>query len=125
MAGKSFLYGLRVLVVEDEALVIVDLEETLLALGCKVVRLQTLGVDLKTLLDGKPVDVAILDIDIAGAPSYPLADELTELGIPFIFATGFTSVDDRYRHVPIIEKPYSSDEIQAALHVAIQRPKPT
>jgi AmiR/NasT family two-component response regulator len=71
MAKKSPFDGLRVLVVEDEALVSLDLEQTLLALGCQIIRLQTLGVDLTTLFSGAPVDVAVLDVDIAGKPSYP------------------------------------------------------
>jgi CheY-like chemotaxis protein len=125
MARKLPFDGLRVLVVEDEALVILDLEQTLSALGCQVVRLQNLGVELKTLMEAKPVDAAVLDVDIAGQPSYPLADALSELGIPIIFATGFASVDNRYHHVPMLEKPYSSDELQAALQLAIQRRKGT
>jgi CheY-like chemotaxis protein len=94
-------------------------------LGCDVVRLPNLGVDLKTLLSSNSVDVAVLDINLSGTLTYPVADELNKLGIPLIFATGYASVDDRYRRVPLIEKPFSSDELQAALQAAIRRLRAT
>ncbi|MBO0662984.1 response regulator [Jiella sp. CQZ9-1] len=110
--------GLRVLVVEDESLVALQLEDMLDELGCRVVgpamRLRTAG----ELLDsGVAIDCAVLDVNVCGEMVYPIADRLRAMGIPFIFATGYgrDGVEDRWQNVPILQKPYTSQEIGQSL----------
>src|SRR3546814_4596601 len=57
-------------------------------------------------------DVAILDINLAGEAVYPVADDLAERGIPFLFATGYgaTELDNRYAGHNLLTKPYRSEE---------------
>src|SRR4030095_4915971 len=102
MAAWTSLEGLRVLVVEDEALIGLDLEQMLEDLGCDVVRRSNASIDADALAS-LAVNAAVLDVALANGNSYPVADLLAEHGIPFIFATGYESVDDRFRLVPLIQ----------------------
>tara|TARA_R110002020_G_scaffold327715_4_gene543672 strand:+ start:531 stop:896 length:366 start_codon:yes stop_codon:yes gene_type:complete len=115
--------GMRVLVVEDESLVALQLEDMLLDMGCHVVgpamRLRAAG----ELLDsGVGIDCAVLDVNVSGEMVYPIAERLAEMGIPFIFATGYgrDGVDQRWTAVPILQKPYTSEEIGESLARCLQ-----
>jgi two-component SAPR family response regulator len=98
---------LKVLVVEDESLVALDIETMLEEMGCKVVasvpRLLK-ALDLASRLD---FDLAVLDINLAGEVVYPLAFRLAERGIPFLFSTGYStsSLPPELRDRPILRKP--------------------
>jgi CheY-like chemotaxis protein len=116
------LGGLRVLVVEDEALVGLDVEQMLGELGCEVVRWSNASIDVAGLA-ALSVDAAVLDVALADETSYPLAELLTQLGVPFIFATGYDSVDDRFRLVPLIEKPFDREDLATALSRALGQQK--
>ncbi|TFF27708.1 response regulator [Jiella endophytica] len=114
--------GLRVLIVEDESLVALQLEDMLLELGCHVVgpamRLRAAG----ELLDaGVGIDCAVLDVNVCGEMVYPIADRLDQMGIPFIFATGYgrDGVEPRWTKVPILQKPYTSEEIGQSLALCL------
>ncbi|WAP68357.1 response regulator [Jiella pelagia] len=115
--------GVRVLVVEDESLVALQLEDMLYDLGCHVVgpamRIRAAG----ELLDsGAAIDCAVLDVNVCGEKVYPIAERLSEMGIPFIFATGYgrDGVDSRWTAVPILQKPYTSEQIGASLALCLQ-----
>jgi CheY-like chemotaxis protein len=114
MAAWTSLEGLRVLVIEDEALIGLDLEQMLEDLGCDVVRRSDASIDADALAS-LAVNAAVLDVALANGNSYPVADLLAELGIPFIFATGYESVDDRFHLVPLIQKPFGREELADAL----------
>ncbi|MCF8709188.1 response regulator [Rhizorhapis sp. SPR117] len=104
------LHGLRLFVVEDEALVALLLESMLDAHGCIIVG-QAAAV--KSALEavarlGRGVDVAILDVNLGGERVFPVADALMENGIPFVFTTGYgpLGLEDRYPGRTVITKPY-------------------
>ena len=63
----------------------------------------------------------MLDINLNGETSLPLADRLADLGRPFAFATGYgeTMLPERHRNVPLINKPYRASDLSAALGRAI------
>jgi CheY-like chemotaxis protein len=108
---------LRVLVVEDEAIIAALIENALIEGGCSVVGpVATLGVALET-IEKTRIDAALLDISINGRRTYPIADVLAARGIPFIFVSGFTRKDlpPRYRHCAHIAKPFVPSAIMAAL----------
>lgn len=63
------------------------------------------------------IDIAVLDINLAGVRSFPVAAVLRERGIPFIFASGYGSdglIDD-YRHEIALRKPYEAKELANAI----------
>lgn len=109
--GVESLAGLRVLVVEDEALLALDLEEGLVAEGCEVVGpAGNLSQALKLARD-RAVDAAILDINLAGEAVFPLAEMLAERQVPLFFATAYPWADEIYppklRSAPRLSKPYT------------------
>lgn len=83
------LKGLRVLVVEDEALVALQLEDMLADLGCAIIGPASRVCQALNLLSGQRVDAAVLDLNVAGELVYPVADALASRTLPYIFATGY------------------------------------
>ncbi|MCP2082244.1 UNVERIFIED_ORG: DNA-binding response OmpR family regulator [Methylorubrum zatmanii] len=62
-------------------------------------------------------DIAVLDINIRGEMSYPLADVLRERGVPFIFATGYDLdvMPEKFSYVPRLQKPFHAKELVRVL----------
>lgn len=108
----------KVLLVEDEALIAMYIEDMLTNLGHEVI--ETIGRIEKALVVAreKVFDLALLDVNVDGAPVYPVADILIERGIPFLFATGYGSggLDVSYANVPRLPKPFALAELQSAIH---------
>jgi CheY-like chemotaxis protein len=120
MASSSELTGLRVLVVEDEAAISLLLEDMLLDFGCEVIGpAARLAAALDTLAREK-VDLAILDVNVAGEPIYPVAEALAERSIPFVFSTGYGSagIRDAYRNRPVLQKPFAQNDLKQKLLMA-------
>lgn len=111
------LTGLHVLAVEDESLVAMYLEDLLTDLGCEVIGPAARVEQALQLLADHPVQAAVLDVNIAGEPVFPVADELCRAGIPFVFATGYgiAGVAERHRDRVVLQKPYSSEGLKRAL----------
>lgn len=109
--------GVRVLIVEDEPLVGIMLEDMLHELGVHVAATATALDEALLLADDPDFDAAVLDVNLAGAGSYPVADKLRERGIPFVFATGYDSrvLAENYQADPLIHKPYTLKDVQRAL----------
>ena len=59
-------------------------------------------------------DAAILDINLGDGMAYPVADILSARGVPFVFITGYEAdtVDDRFSHVPVLQKPIERQALQ-------------
>lgn len=112
----SMLEGRRVLLVEDESLVAMLAEDMLLDLGCEVVIAMRLEQALRN-LQAETFDLAVLDVNLGDARSYPVADKLFERCIPFLFATGYgaAGVEPAYRTVPVMQKPYQKDDLETLL----------
>ncbi|UFN50134.1 response regulator [Roseomonas sp. OT10] len=113
----SKLEGRRVLVVEDETLVAMLVEDTLLDAGAQVMGpVASVAAALALIAEQVP-DVAVLDLNLAGETSEPIADELTRLGVPFVVASGYgqSGVPERHANVPVLAKPYAPEELTAAL----------
>jgi len=107
----------RILVVEDDFLVGLQLEEDLRAAGHAV--LGPCG-SLQQALEvsrGGLFDLAILDVNLRGHTVFPLAEELAERGLPLILLTGYQSADlpDRWRDRPHLTKPYDLDRLAATI----------
>jgi two-component system, response regulator PdtaR len=115
---KSHGRAMRVLIVEDEFLVGIQLEDDLRAAGCSIVGpFNTLEKATQAARRDR-FDLAILDVNLNGQMVYPLADELSARGIPFIFLSGYVSGDlpARFRRSPQVTKPHDpavlSKEVQ-------------
>jgi CheY-like chemotaxis protein len=120
----DLLYGLRVLVVEDESLVAMLIEEYLAELGCAVAySARRVGKAVEAL--GRcEFDAAVLDVNVAGESVLPVAALLDERKIPFIFASGYGAkgVDSRWADRPVLQKPFSPDELRFALLSSLRSP---
>ncbi|HEY2895205.1 MAG TPA: response regulator [Pirellulales bacterium] len=108
---------LSILVVEDEGLVAMLIEDMLMEMGhvvAAVVAHMPDGVDLAR--DGK-FDLAIIDVNLDGQPSYPIAEILRRRGIPFIFATGYGAkgLDAEFVGTPTLAKPFASADLEKLL----------
>ena len=104
----SPLSGRRVLVVEDETMVAWLLEDMLADLGCAVVGPAARVNQALAMLDAEAIDAAVLDVNLKGQKSYPVADALAARGVPFVFSTGYNkhSLPKRYQSFPMLQKPF-------------------
>lgn len=118
-SSSNLLQGLRLFVVEDEALVAILLEDMLADLGCVVTGVAGSIHQALTRIDAvaAEADGAILDVNIGGEKVYPVADALAERGVPFMFATGYGSIGlgDRYPQAVVLAKPYGPNALASAL----------
>lgn len=105
------------LLVEDEALVAIMMRDMLTDLGYSVVG--PVGDRAAALIAARQADIqgAVLDLNLRGETTYPVADELTQRGIPFVFLTGYDRgvIDRRYADVPLMQKPVDEQTLQRAL----------
>jgi CheY-like chemotaxis protein len=118
MHNKSDLHGLNVLVVEDESLVLFNLEDTLTELGCIIVGPAMRLPQAQDLVAGAAdIDVAILDVNLGGAPVFPIAEALIARGVGVIFATGYgrEGLPEAWRDYPVLMKPYTADDVERSL----------
>jgi DNA-binding response OmpR family regulator len=117
-AGAGFR---RALLVEDEIMVAMYVEDLLTELGFEVAGMATnLNQALPLAREGA-FDFAVLDINLAGQLSLPVADVLRERGIPFLFASGYGSkgVREEYRNAIRIQKPFVSRDLAQAIEKII------
>lgn len=114
----STLTGRRLLVVEDEYLLAVDLVSALEDQGAQVIGpAPSVDAALDIIDGGEPLDGAVLDLNLQGEMAFPVADALLDREIPFVFATGYDQADipRRYHLTPRLEKPVGLPGIVRAL----------
>ena len=111
----------RILIVEDEFLVAMHLGDLLTEMGHQVVGTCSRVQELMELIRGGNIDFAVLDINLAGARSFPVADLLRQCGISFVFASGYgiEGLVDGYRDEAILRKPYEIDEVRRVIGQAL------
>lgn len=122
------LAGLRLLLVEDEAIVALMIEEMLNDLGCIVVDVAgTVSRGLSFVeTAARTLDAAVLDVNLGGEKVYPVAEKLAANGVPFVFSTGYgvAGIAPDFARIPALAKPYSAKALEAALLTALGRAKP-
>jgi len=108
------VYGNRVMVVEDEALVAMAVTESLTDLGCDVVGPFSRCAEAMAAVTDNDIHAAVLDINLGSEMVYPLADMLATHGVPFVFVTGYgaESVAPRFAGVPVLQKPIERQMLQ-------------
>jgi CheY-like chemotaxis protein len=116
----SGLRGLRILLVEDEPIIAMTAEDMLESLGCAVVASAASLDEALAAGEAGGFDVAMLDINLNGVASLPVADALKAAGTPFIFTTGYGAGGcGPHCDVPLVTKPYRLSDLEEALGRAV------
>jgi DNA-binding response OmpR family regulator len=115
------LAGLRVMLVEDEDLIAMMVEEFLNDLGCEVTGTAARLEDALAMARTLEADVAVLDVNLNGTLSYPVAELLQTRGIAFLFATGYgvTGLPGTLAGTPVLSKPFTAKQLGDALCSAV------
>ena len=111
----------RVMVIEDNAVVALDLQGVLRQAGYRVVGPAPTMADAERLMARGPIDCAVLDTDLKGGKAFAVADRLDRAGIPFVLITNDPrqELKEKYAGRPVIAKPCHPDEVLAAVERAI------
>ncbi|TFI56727.1 response regulator [Sphingomonas parva] len=115
--------GTRVLLVEDEAIIAMTVEDMLEALGCETVATAATLNEALAAAETASFDLALLDINLNGTESLPVAARLRALGLPFVFTTGYgpTGSGPEFADAPLVTKPYDMSDLAAAIAVALNQ----
>jgi CheY-like chemotaxis protein len=113
-----------VLVVEDDPIIALDFEDTLLGFGVKTVRTAANVAKALELIALRPPEFALLDVSLIREKSFAVAERLDALKIPFAFVTGYgadTQLPAAFASKPRLPKPYSTDALRALLKSGFKR----
>jgi CheY-like chemotaxis protein len=113
------LAGKRILVVEDEVIVAMLIEDILSDQGATIVGPAARVAKALELLGEGDVDAAVLDVNLAGEMTTPVAEELRRRGIPFAFAfaTGYgaAGLPDGFASQPLLQKPFQEHDLNRVM----------
>ena len=123
-SGPWSLKGRRILVVEDQSLIAMEIQDYLERAGAIVAG--PVGTVDRALSKAEEdiLDAALLDIDLNGERCWPVADVLARRAIPFVFTTGFEGsigMPERFAASPVLSKPYREEEVLAVLRRLLMR----
>ncbi len=93
------------------------LEDMLTDLGCVVVGPAVRVDQALAMVEAEAFEFAVLDVNLNGEKSYPVAEALAAHGVPFVFSTGYNkdSMPDRYKSFPVLQKPFGQEGLVAHL----------
>lgn len=121
--------GARILVLEDEFLIAMDVEQLCRDHGAAEVSVLRRVEDAETdRFEARRFDVAIVDLMLGGSSSLPIAAKLRDGGVPLVFASGYPGLDQELSAFPgvkILAKPYLSGDLVAAVAQAMRPPAAT
>lgn len=122
-ATWSSLIGLRVLVVEDEALVGMEIESRLTQAGCQVVGVAGNVADARRLIEDTAFDAAVVDANLNGHPVDEIAAALVRKRVPFAFATGYerSALPQGFGDVPVLRKPFTGEQLISVVEALATR----
>lgn len=114
------LAGLTLLCLEDEALLAMLLEDSLVDQGCTCLMAHDVATAM-AIVERGGFDVAVLDVNVGGELSFPVAQALLARGIPLLFTTGYGSADmpAEMQGCAMLPKPYDPERLVAALALTI------
>ncbi len=113
-----------VLVVEDDAVIGMDVQATLNDMGFPTVHLAETAREALDILEQAPVMLALLDVLLREGNSFPIAETLAMRGVPFLMVTAYDELDaenvggqvpECVARAPRIGKPYASAHLHAAI----------
>ena len=112
------MHGRHILVAEDEYMVAWHMTEMLRAEGAIVIGpVATVEDAMRAVGASARLDGAVLDVNLGGAMSYPVADALRARGVPFVLATGYDAsvIPEQYRSACCVQKPVDMAMVSRAL----------
>lgn len=111
------LSGRRILVVEDERLIALDIQDILEGWGCTVVGPVATAAAALVLVENEEPEAAILDVHLNGGTSEPVADAFRESGRPFLVMTAYqrSHLTGALRDAPLLSKPVDEKKLRHAL----------
>lgn len=119
------LSGLSILLVEDEFLIALDAEEMLRELGAATVTVVSTFEDAEKAIGDSKFDLALLDVNLNGRKSFPLADLLAKKNTPVVFGTGYNLMARQMEGFKAggvcVTKPYSATSLQKGLITVLQQ----
>lgn len=112
---------LRVLLIEDEAIVAMNIEDMLVELGFEIAAIAGRVPEAMNLAERDDVDLAILDRNLDGESTDGVARLLSARGVPFIFATGYGEAGraGEFPAAPWVQKPFQKQHLAAAIARAV------
>jgi len=107
----------KILLVEDEALVLMLLEDMLDEMGHAVAGTATDLAEAIELARNANYDLAIIDINLKGERTFPVAEIVQSRNLPLIFSTGYAdeAIDQRFSAIPVLQKPFDDRSLAGAL----------
>jgi DNA-binding response OmpR family regulator len=123
MLNHLSLYGIRILLVEDDCLVGMDVADGLRKMGAEVVGPLSACADAIAALAEEEISAAILDVNLEGFASFPVARKLVSQHVPFVWATGCdpTTFPDHCDAAPLVQKPYQIDALAKEIISVVRR----
>ena len=116
----SALAGMRILVIEDEAIIAGMIEDMLTELGAVVVGPAGTLAKAAELASREAIDAAMLDVNLRSERIDPVVETLRGRGVPFVFATGYgAAAAAGIEGALVIEKPFTRDRLESALTAAL------
>lgn len=114
------LSGKRIFVVEDESMLSMMIEEWLADLGCIIAATASRLAEGIEKAKHVAIDAAVLDLNLAGELSYPIASILLERNIPYLFTTGYGAggLIGKLVGSQVLAKPYGPGQLESALREA-------
>lgn len=109
-----------VLIVEDDPIIALDFEDTILGFGVKTVRIAANVAKALELIEHRPPQFALLDVGLIREKSFAVGERLQALEIPFAFVTGYgadATLPAAFATKPRLPKPCSTDALQALLKI--------
>lgn len=103
------------LLVEDNVIIAMEAEQMLTELGFETVVTTSSVAGANSAIEANEFAFALLDINLGGETSMPVADRLLRKGVPYLFASGYgegADLPDAHRQVPVVTKPYSLDVLR-------------
>ena len=104
-------------------LILMMIEDMLADLGCESVAVASKIGPAISLIEGQDFDTAMLDMNLNGIESYPIADALSAHDVPYFFSTGnsLTDMKDGYRDHEVLKKPFTFEQLSNMLSRSLLR----
>ena len=118
----SSMGRLRIMIVEDELLVAMNLEDMLEGFGFEVVGPYPTLAEAREALEADDLDAAVLDVNVRGELVFPLAEDLVARAVPVVFCTGYAETGrfpPGLAGLPRVAKPYTPEGLRSALDIVL------